>query len=230
MIDIHCHILPGLDDGASDMRESIEMAKIAAADGIRKIVATPHIKDIIHSEEAVSGCVGQLNNQLRKEGIPVEIVKGAEVYALLDTAVMAAHTVNNSRYVLIEFPYSHMPVNTREILFRIVINGYQPIIAHPERNPSIIKKPNILFELVESGALVQITAGSLLGTFGPDARECARYLLKKDAVNFMATDAHSADYRRPVLSEGLKVAGKIIGKEKADRLVRSNPEAVLKNE
>ena len=227
MIDIHCHILPGIDDGPSDIEESIEMATIASSDGITRIVATPHIKDTLIPAATIKKSIATLNNRLTEAGIPVKILQGADVNAMLDISLLEGYTINNTNYILVEFPHSHLPKNAGEVIFNMVVRGYRPIITHPERNPSVIKDPDLVFELLSAGALVQITADSLTGVFGVDMQECALYLLKRGAVRFIATDAHSSSHRRPLLSGGLEVAGRIIGKEKAGRLVTSNPEALL---
>jgi protein-tyrosine phosphatase len=227
VIDIHCHILPEIDDGPSDIKESIEMAKIASLDGITKMVATPHIKDTLHPVATIKKSIEVLNNRLTEMGIPVEILQGADVSAMLDVSLLEGYTINNTNYILIEFPHSHLPRNAKEVLFRMIIKGYHPIITHPERNISVIKNPDLLFELIGAGSSVQITADSLTGAFGADIKECAFYLLKKGTVSFIATDAHSCYQRRPILSEGLNVAERIIGKNKAADLVNLNPQAVL---
>ena len=230
MIDLHCHILPGIDDGAVDMQTSINMARIAAEDGIETIVATPHIKEIQHSTVKLHTLVQQLNNHLEHQNIPVNVLLGGDVFALLNPSCLKDYTINNSRYILLEFPHNYLPSNSREILFSLAIQGLCPIITHPERNLAIMKNPNLLLELLYGNVLVQITAGSLTGEFGPDEQACARYLLQKDAVHFIATDAHSTEFRRPVLSDGFNYASKIIGKERTKKLVRDNPSAVLNNE
>lgn len=203
------------------------MAKIASLDGITRIVATPHIKDTLHLVAAIKKSIEVLNNRLTEMGIPVEILQGADVSAMLDVSLLEGYTINNTNYILIEFPHSHLPKNAKEVLFRMIIKGYYPIITHPERNISVIKNPDLLFELTGAGSLVQITADSLTGAFGADIKECAFYLLKKGAVSFIATDAHSSFQRRPVLSKALKVAERIIGKKRATNLVTLNPQAVL---
>ena len=230
MIDIHCHILPDIDDGPSDMDESIQMARIAASDGITRIVATPHVKDTFPPLRGIKDSIERLNHAIKQNNISVEILQGADVYALLDPSLFKGYTINHTEYILIEFPHSHFPIQAKEAIFRIITAGYRPIITHPERNPSIIRNPHLMIELLDDNIHLQITADSLTGTFGPDSQVCAKYLLGKDAVSFMATDAHSAHHRRPVLSEGLRAAEKIIGKEKALRLVTTNPEAVINGE
>ena len=227
MIDIHCHILPDIDDGASDMDESIQMARIAASDGITRIVATPHVKDTFPPLRGIKDSIERLNHTLKQNNISVEILQGADVYALLDPSLFKGYTINHTEYILIEFPHSHFPIQAKEAIFRIITGGYRPIITHPERNPSIIRNPHLMIELLDDNIHLQITADSLTGAFGPDSQACASYLLSKDVVSFIATDAHSAHHRRPVLSEGLRAAEKIIGKEKALRLVTTNPQAVI---
>ncbi len=228
MIDIHCHILPGIDDGPKDIQESINMAKIAARDGITKIVATPHINNILHPVASIRSSIAFLNKRLSELDIQVEILQGADVNAMLDVSLLKGYTINNTQYILIEFPHSHLPSSMKEVLFKMMIKGYRPIMTHPERNGSVLKDPRVLFELIDGGVLAQITADSIIGTFGVDIQECARYLLKRDMISFIATDAHSSSHRRPILSKGLKMAEEIIGKENALKLVTINPEAVLK--
>jgi protein-tyrosine phosphatase len=228
VIDIHCHILPNIDDGPSDINESIEMARIAANDGITRIVATPHIKNTLHPVSTIKKNVEILNTQLFKLGIPVEILQGADVSAQLDPSLFEGYTINNTAYILVEFPQTHLPNDMKKIIFRMMIKGYYPIITHPERNLSVIKNPDRVFDLINAGVLIQITADSITGAFGIDVEECAFYLLKRGVVNFIATDAHSSLSRKPVLSEALKITEKIIGKERSDKLVTMNPEAVLK--
>ena len=230
MIDLHCHILPGIDDGAVDMQTSIDMAMIAAEDGIETIVATPHIKDILHSTVKLRALVTQLNIHLKSQNIPVKVLLGGDVFALINPSCFKDYTINNSRYILIEFPHNYLPSNSKAILFSLAIQGLCPIITHPERNLAIMKKVDLLLDMLHSNVLVQITAGSLTGEFGRDEQACANYLLRKEAVHFIATDAHSTDFRRPVLSDGLKVASKVIGQKRAKKLVWDNPRAVIQDE
>lgn len=228
MIDIHCHILPDIDDGPEYLDESIEMAKIAYLDGITTIVATPHINDVLHSPTLIQQRVNELNKKLKEKDIPLEILRGADISSAIAPAYLKDYTIQGTGYLLLEFPHTHLPGNAKEIVFKIIIKGYLPIITHPERNPSIIKKPEIILNLLDSNTFIQITAGSLTGEFGSEVRHCAIHLLKLGVVNFIATDAHSSSWRKPILSEGLKVAEKIMGKDKAYNLVMTNPESVIK--
>jgi protein-tyrosine phosphatase len=227
MVDIHCHILPGVDDGPEDLAGSLKMAEIAAADGITQIVATPHVKDENLSRGFFEERIRQFNEKLRRINSPPEVFLGADVSSALPPGIQARYTINKGPYFLLEFPHSHLPRNAEEILFRILLTRLRPIITHPERNPSIIRNPDLLFRLVEAGALVQVTAGSLTGLFGVDADHCTRYLLRRGMVHFIATDAHSPRHRRPVLSQAAEEAASIIGQTAALALVTSNPKAVV---
>ncbi len=227
MIDLHCHILAAIDDGPAGMEQSIAMARIAAADGISRIAATPHIKNTLHPPDIIRKGVARLNAALAERRISVEIVPGAEVYAVLDPLLLDGYRLNNSRYILIEFPHTHLPRTAGSLLFQLAARGFKPIIGHPERNPSIIRNPDLLLNLLDSNVLAQITAGSLTGDFGPRVMECACYLLEQGAVSFLGTDAHSLKHRPPILSKGVNIAAGIIGRQKAMALVTSNPEAVL---
>jgi len=203
------------------------MAKTACQDGITTIVATPHVRDALLPPQDIGAGVDALNRRLRDLDIPVTILRGADVNALIDPSLLKDYAVEATNYILLEFPHSHLPLQARSILFNMTAQGFRPIITHPERNPSVINDPALLFDLLDSNCLVQITADSLTGGFGTDARECAVYLLKRGIVSLIATDAHSNSRRRPVLSEGVKVAGEVIGRENAARLVTANPEAVV---
>lgn len=227
MIDIHCHILPGIDDGSPAMQESIAMAEVAAADGITRIVATPHVKENRLPVEEIAQRVLQLNQELQQREIPVEILAGGDVDILLDPSMVAGYGINGTSYMLVEFPHEYLPSMAGQLLFAYSVRGITPIITHPERNGSVIGNPERVRGFVEAGSLVQVTADSLAGTFGAEIKECACYLVKQGLVHFIATDAHSSTYRAPVLSLGLRVAEGLMGAEEARRLVTANPEAVV---
>jgi len=203
------------------------MARLAALDGITKIVATPHLKDSVHPAGDVQRRVDELNARLAEQGVPLQVLRGADANAMLDPSFLRQHTLNGTDYVLVEFPHSYLPKSMRSIIFRFVVEGFRPIVTHPERNGSILRNPGLISHMLESGCLVQITADSITGQFGPDVRDCSLYLLETGVVSFIASDAHSSRGRRPVLSEGLRVAEGILGRERAARLVTANPEAVI---
>jgi protein-tyrosine phosphatase len=227
MIDMHCHILPGLDDGPATIEESLAMAEIAAADGITKIIATPHIQGPYPTGEEISEAADTLNRALQENDIPLGIIPGAEVYAMTAPTLLSERTINNTSYVLIEFPLTHLPAEAGRVIFDLRVNGYRPIIAHPERIPNVIERPELIEALLDDQVYVQITAASPTGRFGPGPQKCARYLLEKGLVDFLGSDGHSSQFRKPRLSEGLAAVEKIIGREKALQLVTDNPAAVL---
>jgi protein-tyrosine phosphatase len=227
MIDVHCHILPSIDDGSSSMEESLAMARIAAADGIRTIVATPHVKNDIPLPSLIADKINLLTSLLKQEDIPINILAGGDVASILPIEVVSLYTINRTNYVLLEFPHSHLPATAEQTIFEWQLAGLRPIITHPERNPSILKHPDSLERLVEAGALVQVTAGSLTGVFGVDVQACASYLVSTGWVHILASDGHSSNYRLPQLSESMRVAAQLIGEEAALRLVQDNPAAVI---
>ncbi len=228
MIDLHCHILPAIDhDGPVSLEESLAMARIAADDGIRQVVATPHLGRDVHSPEVISRLVGHVNRALGDAEIPLQVVAGAENCSSLDIGLLRHYTINGSDYLLLEFPPCHLTRQAVEQICYLRASGLRPIIAHPERNPTVMRRPRAVAEFVEAGALVQITAESLLGGFGPEARECGVFLLKSGQVHFIASDAHSATVRRPVLSRGVRAAARVIDPAVVQRLVLDNPAAVI---
>lgn len=203
------------------------MARIAVADGIRTIVATPHVKNDIPPPALIGDKIALLTNLLQQEGLSLDILPGGDVASILPVEVVSLYTVNRTEYVLLEFPHSHLPANAEQILFEWQLAGLRPIITHPERNPSILKHPASLERLVQAGALVQVTAGSLTGTFGVDVQACACHLVSCGLVHILASDGHSSHYRLPQLSEGRRVAAQLIGEEAAFKLVQHNPAAVI---
>jgi len=231
MIDIHCHILPGIDmDGPRCQADALEMATIAAADGIRKIVATPHVNADQPMREQIGREVAMLNAAFSTAEIPIEVVRGAEIAFHLPVDIIKDYTINDSGYFLLEFPHTHFPQAAKEKIFMALLAGLRPIVAHAERNGSVLRDPSLLSELVDAGALVQVTAGSLAGVFGDEPMNCAKYLLKKGLVHFLASDAHSAGQRNPVMSAGTEIAAYLVGEDSARRLVEANPNSVLSGE
>lgn len=234
MIDLHAHILPGLDDGAVDMDEAIRMCRVAESDGIDTIVATPHTGNGVYmnGRDCILAAVADLNRRLREEGMSVKILPGADVHVNHDMAGMLAAgnamTVNDrGRFMMVELPHHMIPPNFQDWIFALKLKGITPIITHPERNLSIKKHMEELHAWVKLGALVQITAMSLTGHFGDGARQSAREMLKGNLVHFIATDAHSVKHRPPVLSRARDAAAKLIGETEADHLVVTNPRSIL---
>lgn len=234
MIDIHCHILPGIDDGAETIEESLEMARMAVADGTTKIVATPHQQNGVYnnSAERIRQHVEHLRTALKEAGIPLKILPGADVHIDVNTVAHIKSgeimTVNQTgRYFLLEFPAHAIPPNIEKITFDLLLKNVTPILTHPERIAEVQDNPQRIYELVSSGVLSQITAMSLSGGFGRRAQKCAKTLLEHNMAHIIASDAHSTRSRPPILSEGVKVAAKIVGDELAEAMVTSIPRQIV---
>lgn len=228
MIDIHCHILPGIDDGPQTLATSLAMAKMAEQDGIRALIATPHTDGIRVNQDRVAAAVHALNLELRRQNIALAVYPGFELPYHLAAELAATHTLaNNNRHVLIEFPAMHLPKGVLNTFYPLIAAGLVPILAHPERNLGVLMNPDVLKDMVDNGILVQITATSVTGELGPDVQRCAHFLLKRGWVHFLASDSHSPTFREPVLSRAVKIAARLIGPENVRALVEQNPRRIL---
>ncbi|RZB31537.1 MAG: protein-tyrosine phosphatase [Desulfobacteraceae bacterium Eth-SRB2] len=238
MIDLHCHILPGLDDGPAGMEQSLDMAKQAVADGIQTLVATPHTLNEFYDNplQHVEDNVNRLRKTFRKNRININVCTGSEVRicAGLKQKVIAKEVAtlnNNGRYILVEFPVHVIPPGSKEELFQLKLHNITPILAHPERNLVFQHQPELLSDLTAMGCLVQITAMSITGRFGREAMECAHKLLKNRLSHVIATDAHSPTNRPPILSPAVQVCARILGSLKEAReMVVNRPQAILNGE
>ncbi|MCP4578313.1 MAG: hypothetical protein GY846_18740 [Deltaproteobacteria bacterium] len=235
MIDIHCHILPAVDDGAASIEDSLAMARQAVEDGITSILATPHTLNGINRNTVphiLSG-ISQLRHALAADGIPLKIYPGSEVHLVTDMCLKIRNgeicTLNNNgKYVLIELPYQSVPDGIKQEIFDLKLDGITPIIAHPERNAVIQNNPHILRELIHMGALSQVTAMSIVGDFGPETRESAKGLLESRLAQLIASDAHSPRSRPPRLANALDEAAKILGNiPEAEAMVFQRPAAII---
>ncbi len=238
MIDIHSHILPGLDDGAPDLQESLEMARIAVNDGIHTIIATPHTLNGIYlnSRSQVLARTGELRAAFAKDQIKLKLFPGSEVHLNLGMAekLFSGETValnDNQRYLLLEFPFHSIPPGAKQEIFQLQLKGITPILAHAERNYGFQQHFEQLYEFVGMGCLVQITAMSITGDLGRETRLCAQKMLECRLAHIIASDAHSATHRPPILSLGVKKAAKILGStEQAEEMVTARPSAILAGE
>jgi len=228
VIDIHCHILPDVDDGPLLLKSSLAMAAIAAEDGITVIIATPHTDGIRVNRETVAAKVRYLNRELDRHAIPLAIVAGHELPYHLLPNLASSHTLADSNYVLVELPHSYFPGDTLGTVYGLLDRGMVPIIAHPERNKDVLLEPDLMADLVEAGALVQLTAASNTGELGTDIQRCAHYLLENNLTHFIATDSHSPSFRTPVLGKAHGVAVRLLGRQQADLLTAGNPEKILR--
>lgn len=231
MIDLHSHILPGIDDGARDWDETLRMCRMAAEDGVETLAATPHIVEGLYPNETpqIAACLDELRHRLG--GAAPEVILGAEVRVsanLLERlAAGAIPTLNGRSYLLLELPYDILPPGLDRLIFQLQVQGVTPIIAHPERNLRIQQQPDLLAPLVHSGVLVQITAMSIAGEFGEQVRACAETILQGRMAHLLASDAHNAAKRPPGLSRGVEAAAKLIGWEAAEAMVSETPRKVL---
>lgn len=235
MIDIHVHILPRLDDGAQTIEQAVAMAERAVADQVKCIVATPHsnLWDELLSRQAVEEGVEALRQVLEDKGIGLALLPGLEVHIGPTTAEQAqsgqVFALNNSRYILVELPLQAYPRYTEQVLFQLQLGGFTPVLAHPERYPALQEDVNLLYKLVERGALGQMTAGSIVGHFGRRVQQAAEGMLARNLVHVIASDAHDAESRPPVLSPAVERVAKLVGREAATAMVTSVPEAIVNN-
>jgi len=235
LIDLHCHILPGIDDGAADTAESIAMAQMAVADGIRGIVATPHTLNDAYCNPLQTVCdhVRRLKDVLAEARIDLALYCGSDAHLCMDLAERVRSgevaTINeNGRYLLIEFPFQTIPEHAKEAVFQLRLAGLTPVITHPERQAVFQYAPERLKEWVDMGCLVQVTGMSITGGFGQDAMACAHRLLSLRLAHVIASDAHSAGARPPVLSAAVAAAAQILNsKQEAMAMVSERPRAIL---
>lgn len=230
MIDIHHHLLPGLDDGPPDIEISIKMVEMAARDGITHIVCTPHANDrFSYNRERNEALLEQLRARASNA---VTLGLGCDFHMSYDNIQDALdhpgrYTINGQKYVLIEFADTAIPETTTDSLYELIVSKQRPIITHPERNPVLQRHPERLASWIREGALVQVTASSFTGRFGRTAQATAERFLKRNWVHFLATDAHNLESRAPVMSQGFEYVKKNHGIETANRLCLTNPRAVF---
>jgi len=207
MVDIHSHILPGLDDGAQTEADSLALAKEAVKEGITKIIATPHHKNgLYHNEkDTIEKHVEYLNTLLNQHQIPLEVLPGQETRIngdlMQDLKEGKIQTLNNSKYLFIELPFTTVPRYTENLLFDLQVEGYVPIIVHPERNQQLLANPNQLYEMVRNGSLTQITSGSLIGKFGKEVEGFSEQIIDANLGHFIASDAHDVKDRNFFLNQ-----------------------------
>ena len=236
MIDLHCHILPGIDDGAADPAVSLEMARMFVADGVSAVAATPHILPGLYANTGgqIRAAIFSLQERLDEEGIPLRLVSGADNHIVPNfvSELRSGHLLSlaDSRYVLVEPPHHIAPPRMEEFFFNIQVAGYVPILTHPERLTWIKSHYGTIARLAHGGVLMQITAGSLAGTFGRNARYWAERMLAEGYVHILATDAHDTERRPPNLGLGRDLAAKSVGSEEAMKMVFSRPSAIIANQ
>ena len=231
-VDIHCHLLPGLDDGPANWDQTLAMARAAVANGAIWVVATPHQRGrhANNTREAIQRVLEEARRQLEDWQIPLQLLPGADVR--IDEALIddlrdgAVQTIADGRYLLLELPHDvYFPVDG--ILKEMRSLGITGILTHPERNHAIIRRPELLEEVIRGGALVQLTAGSITGAFGAVVRRFSEELLLSGKVHVVATDAHGCHGRPPNLDEAHRQIARLVGREAADILCRRNPARIV---
>lgn len=237
MLDIHSHILPGLDDGAADWEQSLAMARMAVEDGIEGVVCTPHwiLGRYANARPLILSALEKLRGKLAGHNIPLQLYPGAELH--LDPTLPRGLrsrdllTLNDTgRFALIEFPEELLPQNVEEFLWNLRMQKITPVIAHPERNLALRRDPARLYRLVQMGVLAQLTAASLLGHFGREVRKFSVFLLDHNLVHVLVTDAHGLTVRTPKLFQACKVIEGMKGKEVMRQMTCETPKRIIRGE
>jgi protein-tyrosine phosphatase len=234
MYDLHAHILPALDDGATSEDVTLEMAAVAAREGTSVMVATPHMKDVNEgsSPNAAARLCSEMAGKIRAAGTDLELVMGMETHVVPELPEMfkdgRALPINGGRYALVEMPFFGRPNYLEETLFGVQLLGIVPVLAHPERIELVQQRPEILRDFVERGMLSQITAGSLLGHFGSDVKRFTQDLVRSELAHVIASDCHFPDGpRSPGLTKGYEAAARLVGRDRAMKMVDEVPRAIV---
>jgi protein-tyrosine phosphatase len=233
MIDLHCHILPNVDDGPNTIAESVEMAKQAVREGIKTIIATPHHRNEKYENHGstIFRQVEEFNRVLASENLNLTVLPGQEsrIFGEMVEGLGSGEVLplNQGKYVFVELPSGQVPRYTGQLLFDIQLKGFVPIIVHPERNSEIVENPEVLYQLVKKGALTQVTASSISGHFGKAIKKFSLQLIEANLTHFVASDAHNTTSRGFKMVEAFDVIEKKFGNEMG-YLLRENSELVLK--
>jgi protein-tyrosine phosphatase len=233
VVDIHSHILPEVDDGPKTWDMCVAMCRAAAADGITHMVATPHANDRYHYDrEYLQGLLAHLQQLV---GDAPKLSLGCDFHLSYDNiqdalAHPTRYAIEGTRYLLVEFSNFSVPQQTTDSFQKLGDVGLTPIITHPERNPILRQSPQRVVEWAEQGCVVQITGSALTGFWGERAQRAAQWLLERQAVHVLATDAHDMEKRVPILSTARDAAAELCGEEVADALAEANPHAIIDNE
>jgi protein-tyrosine phosphatase len=233
MIDIHHHLLWGLDDGSTSVETSLAMARIAVDDGITHVVCTPHANaQYEYDPEGVAAQIAELQGLLDRENIALKLGRGCDFHLSFDNielaqAEPARFSINGLGYLLVELPDYGLPTGLTEVFYQMQILGMTPILTHPERNRTLQTDQSKLLEWLRGGLLVQVTAGSVVGRMGKRAEKMAHELLANRWVHFLATDAHNTSSRPPMMREAFELVAKKYGPDYAHLLCNSNPLAAF---
>jgi protein-tyrosine phosphatase len=235
MIDLHCHLLPGIDDGAKDLETALAMARMAVADGIRVLACTPHVYPGMFENDShgIRAAIEVLQTRLDEEGIALRLVIGADAHMTPELPRRLKEgtvpSLGGTRYFLLEPPHHVSPPRLDEYVFNLLAVGLVPVVTHPERLTWIEEHYELFQKLVRQGAWMQVTAGSLTGRFGDTPRYWGERMLDEGLVHILATDAHSARGRPPLLAEAREAASRYVGQGEARNLVEVRPAGILAN-
>lgn len=236
MIDLHCHLLPGIDDGPEDLATALALARHAVKSGIHTAVVTPHMHAGRYENRAANICaaVDNFSAALKAASIPLRILPAAEVRLdhdildwLLTAQVPFLGNWQGEKLMLLEFPHSHIPVGADKLVAWLFKQRIRPMIAHPERNKDVLRSIDKIAPYVQMGCLLQLTAGSVAGNFGQPAQERSLELLQRGWVTILASDAHNLDARPPELEPGRRAAAEVIGEAASWELVRHRPAHII---
>ena len=233
MVDIHSHILPSVDDGAKSWEMAVEMCRMAAADGITHMVASPHSNDEFkYDRKAHEATLAQLREKINGA---LALSLGCDFHMSFDNIMAvrknpAEFCIGNTNYLLVEFSDFGVSRQLLTTLEEFLNFGLVPIVTHPERNPMFQAKPELILQMASLGCVIQVTANSFTGFWGNGPRKTAEWLLKKNAIHVLASDAHDPKRRTPILSKGRDIVAGLAGDDVANLLVSENPEAIVRGE
>ena len=236
MIDIHCHILPEVDDGSRSLNESIEMAMIAKEQGIKKIVNTSHYHpDFRYKKgEELLKELNDFNNVLKENMIDIEVLIGNEIYYTKDLIKqidkLDFYTLNNSRYILIEFAPTNFPSDLCNIVYELKEKNYIPVFAHVERYREVQENPDLIYEAIKAGAIIQVNSNSILGKSGKTIEQVCDTLIKRNMVHVVGSDAHRSKRRTPIFLDAYKYVSDKYSKDYADNIFIKNNNAIVNDE
>ena len=235
MIDFHTHILPGVDDGAKSIEETIELLKEAQSVGVDKVILTSHYIESYYESNVKerTNIINSAKKLLNDEKINIDLIIGNEIYISENINELIinkkACSINNTRYVLFELPFDIKPINLYDVIYEMLQNKYIPVLAHPERYTFVQKNPNLVYDLIQTGVLMQSNYGSCIGQYGKKAQITVKKLLENDMVHFLGTDVHKMGTIYPKIPQILAKIENIIGKDKLVLITNVNPELVLEN-